>query len=342
MDLAESTPEEITPVSAAAVAAPAVEVAKVRFVLECLATVADKSLTRGKLNEKLDTKRAQAVGLSPTAAVPVIEECIRMGHLRAVTGPRSVRYTLTENGQEYLTRTQPRADQVSDEVRRNRVSYLLLKVLEAPKETLRDADAAGCLNTYAREGLELNATSTRKLWGELATEGMLSKTAEGSAFRYTLTEAGRLRLGNAEFPATRKFDMHGKTLNALLEAAREVGKQFAPAVPAAAQAPLSATPESVEETVLSAFEELRRERYSVSGLVPIWEVRAEVRQKHGSAAGEPDRFDEVVLGLWRAKKLRITPITDRSKATPQQLQDGIPGADEILFYLEVAHEYATV
>ncbi len=85
-----------------------------------------------------------------------------------------------------------------------------------------------------------------------------------------------------------------------------------------------------------------RERHAVGGLVPIHEVRAAVRKQFGETAARHDVFDEVVLGLWRTQKLRLTPITDHAKATPDQLQDAIPGVGEILFYLEPAHAPAIV
>jgi hypothetical protein len=71
-------------------------------------------------------------------------------------------------------------------------------------------------------------------------------------------------------------------------------------------------------------------------------VRAEVRRRLGEAAGRHDHFDEVVLGLWRAKRLRLTPIADPGRATAEELQDAIPGVGETLFYLEPAHEPAPV
>jgi hypothetical protein len=48
-------------------------------------------------------------------------------------------------------------------------------------------------------------------------------------------------------------------------------------------------------------------------------------------------FDDVVLELWRDKRIRLTPISDHARATPEQLQNAIPGVGEILFYMEAAH-----
>ena len=266
------------------------------------------------------------------------------------TAPRLVAYTLTDVGATRLDAMRtwlPEAKQPSrrgkvippssDQVRDHRTGYLLLEVLKA--QSLAHADANDHLDTYAREGLELNAATARQLWQELAAQGLLTKAGDGRSLRYGLTAAGRVKLANAEFPTGRKFTLTGEVLTALLEAAREVGKQFAPATGEGAEPPAGA---DLERLVLTAFEELLRERHAVGGLVPIHEVRAEVRNRFGAAAARHDVFDDVVLQLWRAKKLRLTPIADHAKATPAQLGDAIPGVGETLFYLEAAHAPANV
>ena len=59
-------------------------------------------------------------------------------------------------------------------------------------------------------------------------------------------------------------------------------------------------------------------------------------------AARHDVFDEAVLRLWRAKRVRLTPISDHARATPDQLRDAIPGMGEMLFYLEAARDPAAV
>ena len=223
-------------------------------------------------------------------------------------------------------------------MRDNRTGYLLLEVLKGPGQSLAQSDANDHLDTYAREGLELNAATARHLLQELAVQGLLAKLGDGKSVRYALTPSGRVKVANAEFPPRRKFTLTGHTLNALLEAAREIGKQFA----ARGRTGRDPDPAALERAVLAAFEELLRERHAVGGLVPIHEVRAEVRSRFGDPASRHDVFDEVVLHLWRAKKFRLTPIADHAKATPAQLGDAIPGVGETLFYLESAHAPATV
>jgi hypothetical protein len=225
----------------------------------------------------------------------------------------------------------------NDQVREYRTGYLLLEVLKAPQHTLADADAAEHLDTYAREGLELNASTARHLWRDLAAQGLLAASGAGRAVRYTITPAGRVKLANADFPPGRKFSLTGQTLNALLEAAREVGKQFSPAPGEPAGRPAR---DELERAVLAAFEELHRERHAVTGLIPIHEVRAAVRDRLGAAAARHDVFDGAVRDLRRTGRLRLVPITDQSRASAGQLQDAIPGTGEVLFFMETAHEPA--
>jgi DNA-binding PadR family transcriptional regulator len=322
------------------------------LLLHVLATATGRRLTRGDLNKKLRTKAAQSAGLAPESVRPLLDGCAAGGLLRVETAPRRVEYALTDAGLARLDTMRPLLPDVkhqgtrgkiippsNDQVSDLRIGYLLLEVLKAPGQSLGDAEANDHLDTYARDGLELNATTARHLWRELATQGLLARSGEGRFARYALTPAGRVRLANAEFPAGRKFTLTGEVLTALLEAAREVGKQFASAPGDQAEHPSGA---DLEQAVLAAFGALLRERHAVGGLVPVHEVRAEVRRRFGDAAARHEVFDEVVLRLWRAKKLRLTPIADHAKATPAQLSDGIPGVGETLFYLEAAHAPAAV
>src|SRR5207249_9714477 len=99
--------------------------------------------------------------------------------------------------------------------------------------------------------------------------------------------------------------VRGKALNALVAAARD--SSFARdshegQVPSA-QAPPN--PEELAEVVLAEFEDLRRERYGRSGLVPIHEVRRRIADRFGPATARHDVLDEVVLDLWRQQRIRL-------------------------------------
>ena len=152
-----------------------------------------------------------------------------------------------------------------------------------------------------------------------------------------------MSLGNMNFLPGPKFTFSGEALNLLLDAAREVAKQFEPQVVKAPpkQLPMLSV-EELEKAILSALEELRREKFAVSGMVPIYEVRAVIRQQFGEDSARHDVLDEAFHQLRRGNRLRLIPIADPARATAEQLQDSIPGVGETLFYLETAHEPAAV
>lgn len=323
------------------------------FLLYTLATSPGRKLTRGELNRKVKTKAAEAVGLSPDTLNALIDQLGGEGLVRVGKAGRAVVCEMTDAGAAHLESARgqlpltmpvgPRGRFVppaNDRVREYRSVYLLLQVLKSPRHTLADAEANVQLDAYAREGLELNAATASRLRSELARQGLLTAAGSGRTTSYGLTPAGRVAIGNATFPADRTFPLPGRVLNDLLEAAREVGKQFVPDATERQPGPLSGG--ELDRAIMEAFVELLRERYSVSGMVPVPEVRSAVRGRFGESAARHDVFDEAVLRLWRAKKVRLTPISDHAKATPDQIRDAIPGMGETLFYLEAARDPAAV
>jgi hypothetical protein len=231
----------------------------------------------------------------------------------------------------------------NDLIRKFRISYLLLQLLKADRHTLSQRDA----NRFDALGkrLELNAVTARAIRHELAEQGLLAILEPNRSEVYTLTPEGRLKLGTLAFDDDVEFKLQGRVLNELLEAAREAAKQFAsgPADTFKEEAGTHAEvalPETshLEEAILQAFEELLRERHRVTGMVPIHEVRAEVRKHLGDPAARHDVFDPLIFFLRQAGRLRLVPITDGTKATLEQLQASVPGIGETLFFLEASRE----
>jgi DNA-binding PadR family transcriptional regulator len=314
------------------------------FLLHLLSAATDRRMRQGELNRKLQTKAAESQGLAPESARPLLERCEAQGWVRTERARGTVAYTLTDSGAAHLAtleappvRRGAVIPAANDRIRAYRTAFLLFEVLTAPGQSVTEADAADHVKDYARDKLDLNVATARHLWKELATQGLLARSGEGRIARYALTQAGRSRLANTDFPEDREFRLKGGALNALLEAAREVGKQFTP--PAAApDMPLDQS--ELERAILAAFEELLRERHAVTGMVPIHEVRAEVQRQLGTQAARHDTFDQAVISLRHAGRFRLVPITDLSKASLDQRQASIPGIGETLFYLEPAHEPA--
>jgi hypothetical protein len=319
---------------------------RLAFLLHLLAAASNRRLTQGELNRKLRTRAAESQGLTPESAGPLLESCEAQGQVRAERARRTVAYTLTEAGAAHLGALEvpPLAGRgniippASDEIRSYRTAYLLFEVLRAPGQSVAEAEAGDHVNDYARNNLDLNVATARHLWKEFAAQGLLARSGDGRIARYSLTRDGRIKLANAQFPKEREFRLKGDALAALLEAAREVGKEFTPRPPTPDNRPLDGA--ELERAILAAFEELLRERHTVTGMVPIHEVRAEVRRQLGERAARHDAFDPVVIRLRHASRFRIVPITDQSNASTDQLQASIPGIGETLFYLEVAREPA--
>jgi hypothetical protein len=136
--------------------------------------------------------------------------------------------------------------------------------------------------------------------------------------------------------------LKGRTINALISAAREPSFQKAPPTLQPAVEPALPTPMQLADAILAEFEELRREHHGRSGLVPIHEVRQRIADRFGPAAARHDVLDEAILGLWREKRIHLEGISDLGSATEQQLNDSIQGVGNTLFYLEVPRDQPVI
>jgi hypothetical protein len=94
--------------------------------------------------------------------------------------------------------------------------------------------------------------------------------------------------------------------------------------------------------VLELVEELRREKYARTGYVPVWELRRLVPASAGAEAARHDNLDPLLMRMRRDDRIRLVSIGDRSRATPEQLDESVPGDNETFFDIEVAHEHAAV
>lgn len=210
-------------------------------------------------------------------------------------------------------------------------AFVLLHLLNAPDHTVNAADVYGV--KYPKRS-KLNDATAWKLRGEMVAAKYVALEGTGKDATYTLTDAGKERLAGLSFDAFPEVKLKGAALTALLAAARGGEKEAAPmdAPPAA----------ELEAAVMDIFHHLLRERHAVTGMVPIHEVRAAVRTRHGDGAASHETLDGIILSLWRSKRLRISSLEDAGAATHAQRQDSIPGVGETLFYLESAHDSAVV
>lgn len=229
---------------------------------------------------------------------------------------------------------------ISEELREAQKAGLLLQLLQANGQALTKGEANRFKNLPGTSlGLKPGLANYRR--AQLAEQGYLRIIPAARTEAYSLTADGLEYLAASTTHlnhATYKFT--GKTLNALVTAARESlfrGEQQGPTGPVQSAVP---SPAELAVAVLAEFADLRRNRYSHSGLVPIHEVRRRIGDRFGPSAARHEVLDEVVLDLWRQKRLGLEAISNLSDATEQQLNEGIVGAHGTLFYLEAPREQA--
>lgn len=165
-------------------------------------------------------------------------------------------------------------------------------------------------------------------------------------------EAAGKKVSGQTAPKTRKL---AKTFHAVaVRQAVESGKKVPPEVlkdypefaekevksqpETPVEPPKSAEPvtqESLQAPVIDHFNHLLKEKHGVIGMVPIHEVRAEIAKKYGKKAASHAVFDETLNDLRREGKIWMISASDRSKLTPQHLQDGVPGVGETFVWMEM-------
>lgn len=107
-----------------------------------------------------------------------------------------------------------------------------------------------------------------------------------------------------------------------------------PPVAAATPAPAKSMPEAIHDIVDSL-----KAKHAATGLVPVHEIRDEVERLFGPAAAR-DAFDNAMLDHRRTGALDLVSISDRSRATPDQLRKSVHAVGEQFFYVKVPDEPA--
>src|SRR5262245_28275653 len=321
------------------------------FLLEQLATHGAGGMTGGEVNRKIGAPARRELQLSSDVAGQVRNQLKEQGYLATRKNGRKILFELTEAGRTYLTTLERPAANVrarqsgpvdesgiTDEVRDAQKAFLLLQLLDADGRRLPKGKANAIPKRLsAALGLKPAIANYRR--ARLAEQGYIRITLAGKSEEYSLTPdgldylvAGATHLQHAE------FTFKGRTLNALVAAARELSlERDRAAAPSAPQRRVPTRPE-LAEAVLAEFQELRRERYSRSGLVPIHEVRQRIAERFGPAAARHDLLDDVIQDLWRQHRLGLEAISDLADATQEQLNDSIQGISGTLFYLEAPRE----
>ena len=286
------------------------------------------------------------LGLNPATTRAVLTELALRGDVEVHRGGGSESYALTRSGAERLGRLReqcpvlpPTGKAAPDEsLRRSREAYLLLRLLQCAKHTLWGADAHA---SNKKEPLKLNHATAWQVRGDLARAGHVALNWDGKEGSYTLTSSGQRYLTTLPFDDLGEVKIKGSVLTELLTAARDSAAP-APGAAAAPGAAPKATPTTLtgaqlEAGVMGVFNELLGGPYANLRMVPIHEIRTAIAERFGSVAASHAAFNECVLGLRRAKQLRLISIDDRSRATPEQLRDSVFAVGETFFYAESAH-----
>lgn len=227
---------------------------------------------------------------------------------------------------------------ITDVDREAQKAYLLLQLLNAEGQTLTrgEANKFRDLTKRARGMLNISKAAMANYRRERLAESKYLMITPGRTIHYTLLPDGRDYLAACVRHLDGvEFRLKGKTLNTLIALAHETGFHVNSATTESKRETVAPDSAQLAISVLAAFEDLRRERHSRSGLVPIHEVRQWIADRHGLDAARHDILDEVILDLWRDKRIGLEGISNLGSATEQQLNDSIPGVGNTIFYLEV-------
>lgn len=313
------------------------------YILDALARAPDRTMSR---TDVAGLTNQHCLGLNPATARAVLTELALRGNVDVRRATDAELYALTASGAERLAglRTQcpvlpptgkptPTADAG---VQTAREAFLLLNLLEAPGHRL-SATRSSALS-YPKP-VKLNHATAWQIRSALAATGQVAVEWDGEEGWYTLTPAGRRHLAGLSFDGLGEVKIKGATLTALLACAREGVPPARVAVPAATGQDASPAPlaeHQLEGAVMGAFDELLNGPYANLRMVPIHEIRKAIAERFGPAVPHA-AFNDCLLSLRRANRLRLISIDDRSRATPEQLRDSIFDVGETFFYAEKAH-----
>jgi hypothetical protein len=227
---------------------------------------------------------------------------------------------------------------LTDEVREAQKAYLLLQLLNADNQTLTRGDGNKFRDTV-KKSLNFTQAAMANYRRERLAEMNYIKITPGRSVQYTLLPDG-LEYLSACITHLKHVELRikGETLNKLIEKAREPSFRQDPKYGTPTVEELKLEPVELAETVMAEFQAIRRESYSDSGMVPIHEVRERIAKRLGPISASHAVLDEVILQLWREKRIGLEGISDLGKATEQQLNDSIPNSGNTIFYLEVPRE----
>jgi predicted transcriptional regulator len=275
------------------------------------------------LGAKLEMKE---LGLDAKAAQAILDQLVTAGHLTEHKKGKGISYSVTDAGAQYRTSllvVEPEPEPVD----KYRKAFLLLQLLCADGHTV-EKGAANRFGKLVTEGLELTPKIANDLRAKLTKQGHIRFVKDAKPQLYKLTPSGRKLLGTMDQSPALVLPVKGSILNELRTLARD-----AEGAPEATK-PTAPRPENLSQAAFEVFQELRRERYSHTTLVPIFAVRRLMTEKFGPDVTRHEVLDDAILDLWRQKRVRIIPISDLRDSTEDQRADSIGDSKQTLFYME--------
>ncbi len=318
-----------------------IRVAREVYILDALARADGQTMS--KTNAAAFSKQ-NCLELNPATARAVLTELALRGDILVHRSNGSESYSLTPEGTALRGKLRSEcpilpplgkpSSAPNESVHRGREAFVLLKLLQSAKYALWESDAV--TGSYPKP-LKLNHATAWQVRGELAQAGHIAVQWDGKEGCYTLTPSGKQYLTTLPFDALGEVKLKGSALTELLAAAREGAKPIAVEMPTSQPA---LTDAQLEAAVMDIFHELLAGQYANLRMVPIHEIRKEVVERFGMHAASHPVFDERLLDMRRADKVRLISIDDRSRATSDQLRDSIFAIGETFFFVEKANAIA--
>jgi DNA-binding PadR family transcriptional regulator len=314
-------------------------------LLGLLAKASDGRLTTGKLKEKLGKGSTDEPSASEIdqALLGLIEQGLVAVGGSPKEGPhprRDATYRLTEQGRNHLRPARP---DFPEELLRNQEAFILLQVFRARDQRLTRSELNQKLKSKAAEGqLEFDTRNSPQTidyhLSRLVEKRCLIEHRKGVSVAYTLDpDRGSEALASAKQHDAVSFTLTGQTLNALIQAARGSLTEHGGTPPHDEPIPSPPTESSPSplgpEEIAKIVERLRSTSVARDGLVPIHEVRRLVAEEHGLEAASHGAFDPLLKRMRSDGQVKLMPISDKRRATQEQLDASIPGVNETIFYI---------
>ena len=324
-------------------------------LLQLIAKAKDGRLSAGQLKEKSakGSKQAPDAGLSLAQTDHALTALIDLGYVATSGGakdaphPRpNASYRLTKEGRDHLRPAKPKFQDTQLEAQE---SFLLLHLFRAEGHTLTRSEINGkCKSNIVKATVELDAKDAPETidyqMAMLVEKSYVIEERRGVSVRYTLDpNRGIEAVISAKQHDTVNFAVSGKFLNDLLTAARNLTAaspkvedsliELGPIDP-----PKPSSKRLGPDSIMGFVEQLRAGAFAGKNLVPIHEVRRMAAEHHGAEAASHPAFDPLLMEMQSNEQLEMVAISNNRYATSEQLDDAIPGTNEILFYIVVGRE----